>query len=89
VVAPEGTAILAIGMAAGRLSGHTALGSFLAMIGLAPVLAVTRGQRGAWTGVAIVVPLLAKRLLGNGPPEGRSRLGVYLRRLVLDRDVLR
>ncbi len=86
VLAPEGTAVLAIGMAGGRLSGNTALGSFLAMVGLAPVLAVTRGRRGAWTGVAIVVPLLAKRLLGNGPPEDRSRLGVYLRRLVLDRD---
>jgi glycerol-3-phosphate acyltransferase PlsY len=86
VLAPEGTAVLAVGMAGGRLSGHTALGSFLAMLGLAPTLAVTRGRRGAWTGVAIVVPLLAKRLLGNGPPESRSRLRVYLRRLVLDRD---
>ena len=89
VLAPAGTAVLAVGMAGGRLSGHTALGSFLAMLGLAPALAVTRGRRGAWTGVAIVVPLLTKRLLGNGPPEGRSRLGVYLRRLVLDRDGLR
>ncbi|HEY3702335.1 MAG TPA: glycerol-3-phosphate acyltransferase [Acidimicrobiales bacterium] len=89
VSAPEGTALLAVGLAGGRLSGHTALGSFLAMLGLAPALAATRGRRGAWTGVAIVLPLLAKRLLGNGPPEGRSRLGTYLCRLVLDRDVLR
>ena len=89
VLAPEGAAVLAVGLAGGRLSGHTALGSFLAMLGLAPALAVTRGRQGAWTGVAIVAPLLAKRLLGNGPPEGRSRLGIYLRRLVLDRDVLR
>jgi glycerol-3-phosphate acyltransferase PlsY len=89
VLAPEGTAVLAVGLAGGRLSGHTALGSFLAMLGLAPALAATRGRRGAWTGAAIVVPLLAKRLLGNGPPEGRSRLDTYLCRLVLDRDVLR
>jgi glycerol-3-phosphate acyltransferase PlsY len=89
VLAPEGTAVLAAGMAAGRLSSNTALGSFVAMVGLAPVLAVTRGRGGAWTGVAIVAPLLAKRLLGNGPPEGGSPLGVYLRRLVLDRDVIR
>jgi glycerol-3-phosphate acyltransferase PlsY len=89
VLAPEGAAVLAVGMAGGRLSGHTALGSFLAMMGLAPALAMTRGRRGAWTGVAIVMPLLAKRLLGNGPPEGRSRLGVYIRRLVLDRDLPR
>jgi acyl phosphate:glycerol-3-phosphate acyltransferase len=89
VLAPEGTVVLAVGMAGGRLTGHTALGSFLAMVGLAPLLAWTRGRRGAGTGVAIVVPLLAKRLLGNGPPEGRPRLGVYLSRLVLDRDALR
>jgi glycerol-3-phosphate acyltransferase PlsY len=89
VLAPEGTAVLAAGMAGGRLSGHTALGSFVAMVGLAPVLAVTRGRSGAWTGVAIVAPLLAKRLLGNGPPKGASRLSVYLSRLVLDRDVIR
>ena len=44
---------------------------------------------GQQSGYQRFIDALAKRLLGNGPPEGRSRLGVYLRRLVLDRDVLR
>src|SRR5262249_3298913 len=66
-----------------RAGGSVALG------GVPRARAAGGGRRGAWTGVAVVAPLLAKRLLGIGPPEGPSRLGVYLRRLVLDRDVTR
>ena len=37
------------------------------------------------TAAAVVVPMLIKRLAGNGPPD-RPSAGIYLRRFLLDRD---
>jgi acyl phosphate:glycerol-3-phosphate acyltransferase len=87
-----GTVTLAIGLAAGRLAKATGLGSFLADVALVPVLHRTKGRAGAMIGVAVVGPLLAKRLMGNrrpdrraaGPGHGLHR--VYLHRLVFDSD---
>jgi glycerol-3-phosphate acyltransferase PlsY len=80
-----GTVTLAVGLAAGRLAKHTGLGSFLADAALVPVLHRTKGRAGAMIGVAVVGPLLAKRLMGNRRPE-RPGPGVYLHRLVFDSD---
>jgi glycerol-3-phosphate acyltransferase PlsY len=80
-----GTVTLAIGLAAGRLAKHTGLGSFLADVALVPVLHRTKGRAGAMIGLAVVVPLLAKRLMGNRRPD-RPAPGVYLHRLVFDDD---
>jgi acyl phosphate:glycerol-3-phosphate acyltransferase len=80
-----GTVTLAIGLAAGRLAKATGLGSFLADVALVPVLHRTKGRAGAMIGVAVVGPLLAKRLMGNRRPD-RPGAGVYLHRLVFDRD---
>jgi acyl phosphate:glycerol-3-phosphate acyltransferase len=80
-----GTVTLAIGLAAGRLAKHTGLGSFLADVALVPVLHRTKGRAGAMIGAAVVAPLLAKRLMGNRPPD-RPGLGVYVHRLVFDSD---
>lgn len=85
VLAPEAAALIATGLVAGRLSRHTAAGCFWAILSLLPVLAGTRGRPGLWLGAAVSGPLVAKRLLGNCAPADPS-LGVYLNRLVLDRD---
>jgi glycerol-3-phosphate acyltransferase PlsY len=87
VVAWPGTALLLAGLAAGRLAGETALGALAAQAGLVPLLAATRGRRGLFAGIAVLVPLLAKRLAGNAPPSPGSRPAqVYLARLLYDRD---
>ncbi|HZD18368.1 MAG TPA: glycerol-3-phosphate acyltransferase [Actinomycetota bacterium] len=82
-----GVAVLGAGLAGGRLARRTSLGCFLSYLALVPVLAITRGRRGALAGAAVLVPLLAKRLVGNAPPPpGRSRARVLLHRLVHDQD---
>jgi hypothetical protein len=64
-----------------------ALGALVAQAGLVPVLAGTRGRRGRPAGIAVLVPLVAKRLAGNAPPPPGSRPAqVYLARLLHDRD---
>jgi acyl phosphate:glycerol-3-phosphate acyltransferase len=85
VSAPAGAAVLAAGLAMGRLGGETAVGSFLADILVIPLSTKAHGRRGAMAAAAVVVPMLTKRLLGNAPPKCGGR-AVYLRRLVLDRD---
>lgn len=87
VLAPEGAALLGLGLAGGRLLGETGAGCFWATLVLIPVVAATRGRSGVLTGIAVAAPLLAKRVAGNGRPSQPS-LGVYLKRLVLDRDEL-
>jgi glycerol-3-phosphate acyltransferase PlsY len=80
-----GTVTLAAGLAAGRLARATGLGSFLADVALVPVLARSRGRPGALAGLAVVGPLLAKRVVGNRAPQ-RASARVYGHRLVYDRD---
>jgi glycerol-3-phosphate acyltransferase PlsY len=80
-----GALTLALGLAGGRLARATGVGCFVALAGLPAVLAVTRGSVGAVLGVALVVPMLVKRVVGNRPPAQR-RPAVYLCRLVCDRD---
>jgi glycerol-3-phosphate acyltransferase PlsY len=63
----------------------TGLGGFLADMAVVPVLARTRGSAGALMGLAVVTPMLAKRLVGNRPPVRRD-LATYATRLVFDRD---
>jgi glycerol-3-phosphate acyltransferase PlsY len=69
----------------GRLLRHSGLACFLAEVALAPVLALTHGASGALAGGAIAVPMLVKRVLGNGRPH-RPGLRAYGRRLLFDHD---
>ena len=80
-----GSATLLAGLAAGRLAGRTGLGGFLADLALVPVLGRTQGRAGVGAGLAVVVPMLAKRLTGNRPPSERTP-AVYAHRLLFDRD---
>ncbi len=86
VNAPAGVAVLGAGLAGGRLARRTSFGCFLSFLALVPVLARVHGRRGALAGAAVLVPILAKRLVGNAPPSGPDRLRVYLTRLVHDQD---
>jgi glycerol-3-phosphate acyltransferase PlsY len=85
-VAPEGSALLLGGLAAGKLAGVTSVGAIAADLALVPVLARRRGLHGALLGAAVVLPMLVKRLAGNEPPPAARRLPVYAARLVFDQD---
>jgi glycerol-3-phosphate acyltransferase PlsY len=80
-----GAILLLVAMVLGRWSHQTGLGSFLGEVALAPVLAITNGGTAAIAGAAIAVPMLAKRVMGNGrPPDAGLR--AYGRRLLFDHD---
>jgi len=85
VNAPAGAALLLAGLALGRLAGETALGSLAADMALVPLARRYHGDAGALAAVAVLVPMLWKRLCGNGPPR-EARWDVYLCRLLFDRD---
>jgi hypothetical protein len=85
VNAPAGAAVLLAGLAFGRLAGETALGSLAADVALVPVACRFHGTSGAVAAAAVLVPMVLKRLAGNGRPAQR-RPEVYLNRLLFDRD---
>jgi glycerol-3-phosphate acyltransferase PlsY len=81
----DGALLLLGGLAAGRLARHTGAGGLGAQAALVPFLARRRGAMAALAGAAVVVPMIAKRLLGNQRPENPTAM-VYVRRLVFDND---
>ncbi|MHB1447016.1 MAG: glycerol-3-phosphate acyltransferase [Acidimicrobiales bacterium] len=85
VVAPEGAVLLLGGLTVGRLVHHSGIGTLVGQLAVIPVLRATRGRQGALAGVAVVVPMLAKRVMGNSRPASQSPI-VYLARLLFDRD---
>jgi glycerol-3-phosphate acyltransferase PlsY len=85
VVAWPGAVLLLAGMILGKAMGETALGALGAEIALTPVLAVTHGSTGALAGVAVAVPMIVKRVVGNSRPAPPRRQ-TYVTRLLYDRD---
>jgi glycerol-3-phosphate acyltransferase PlsY len=85
VLAWPGSVVLLAGLAIGKVFHHTGLGSVISQAALPPVLAVTDGRLGLAVGLAAVVPMWAKRIVGNRPPADRS-VGVYLFRWLYDHD---
>jgi acyl phosphate:glycerol-3-phosphate acyltransferase len=83
VTAPPGTLVLLAGLAAGRLGGETAIGALAADAALFPVVRRFGGTHAGHAALAVLVPMLAKRLLGNHRAPSRQ---AYLWRLLLDRD---
>ena len=84
VLAPEGAAVLLAGVAVGRAAtGDSAIGAFAAYAVLPFVLYRTRGRAGLLTAMAVLVPMLGKRLAGNRRAHDAD---VYLWRLLYDRD---
>jgi glycerol-3-phosphate acyltransferase PlsY len=84
VHAPEGTVVLGAGLAAGKLSGQTGLGSFLAQAAL-PIILLRRGRGALAFGLSLTAVMWLKRLLGNSRPVEPTE-GVYRRRLIFDHD---
>jgi len=82
---PAGAAFLLAGLTVGRLGGESAIGVLLADLAMVPLLARLGRRRGGLAGAAVVVPMVVKRLLGNARPAAPGP-GVYLWRLLLDRD---
>ncbi len=85
VTAWPGAVLLIVGLLAGKLFGETGVGALVAEVALTPVLAVWGGGVGALAGLAIAVPMLVKRVLGNAPPSG-DRRRAYVHRLLYDND---
>ncbi|HMC52927.1 MAG TPA: glycerol-3-phosphate acyltransferase [Acidimicrobiales bacterium] len=84
---PAGAAFLLAGLTLGRLAGESAVGVLVADLAMVPFLSRFGGRRGRLAGAAVVVPMLLKRLSGNARPVSPGA-GVYLWRLLLDRDRL-
>lgn len=81
--APEVTAVVGVGLGAGRLAHQSGLGTFF---GLAAVpLACAWRRHGALAGALVIAPILAKRLVGNDAGLPRH-LAVLIARLLADRD---
>jgi glycerol-3-phosphate acyltransferase PlsY len=80
-----GTVLLLASLVISRAFKQTGIGAFVGEVALTPVLAITNGADGALAGAAIAVPMLLKRVLGNGPPTERS-VRVYVHRLLFDHD---
>lgn len=80
-----GSVVIVLGLVSGRFVRQTGAGSFLGIVALAPVLWLVQGSDGWWVGVAVAVPMLAKRVVGNAPPP-RPGVRASLHRLVFDND---
>jgi acyl phosphate:glycerol-3-phosphate acyltransferase len=87
VAAPPGAALVTGAIAAGYVVGDTAPACFAAQLLLVPVLAAFRGRGSAALGLAMVAPMLVKRLMGNKPLMPVPPRQNYLTRLVYDRDM--
>jgi glycerol-3-phosphate acyltransferase PlsY len=87
VAAPPGAALVTGAVAAGHVAGDTAPTCFAAQLLLIPVLGACRGREGVLLGLAMVTPMLVKRLVGNKPLAPVPVWQTYLTRLIYDRDV--
>lgn len=84
-LAPETSALVGLALGLGRLVHRSGAATFAALVALPTLLAATRGRSGAAAGALLVVPVLAKRVLGNDNRIPASR-AVLVERLVADRD---
>ena len=85
VQAWPGAVLLLGGLVVGKAFRETGFGGFVAEVLLTPVLALLEGATGALVGITIAVPMLVKRVAGNGRPA-RTGPRTYLIRLLYDRE---
>lgn len=85
VQAWPGAVLLLLGLVVGKAFGQTGLGGFVAEAALAPALLLVDGRAAAVAGVAVALPMLVKRVMGNGRPVD-SGVRPYVTRLLYDRE---
>jgi glycerol-3-phosphate acyltransferase PlsY len=85
VLAWSGSLVLLGGLAAGKLAGRTAVGSFAAQALLPAVAGIVHGAVGVVVGIVLVIPMWAKRIAGNRRPA-RPGLATRWYRLLHDAD---
>lgn len=85
VQAWPGAVLLLLGLVIGKALGQTGLGGFVAEVALAPGLLLLDGRAAALAAVAVAVPMLVKRVMGNGRPRDPG-VHVYVTRLLYDRE---
>lgn len=85
VQAWPGAVLLLVGLVIGKAFGQTGLGGFVGEVLLIPFLGIGGGGTATLAGLAVVVPMLVKRVLGNGPPAAPG-VQPYVTRLVFDRE---
>ena len=86
VVAPSSAALVVGGIAVGYVAGDTAPTCFAAQLLLVPVLSAGQGRGGALLGLAMVVQMLAKRLLSNSPLTRGHLRPAYVIPMIYDCD---
>lgn len=83
----EGSVHLLAALAVGKALDATSLGAFAGYVTLPPLMAARRGRAGLAAALALLVPMLTKRVIGNrGLPEGEDACRVAWTRLVFDQD---
>jgi glycerol-3-phosphate acyltransferase PlsY len=85
VTAWPGSVLLLGALATGRVAKQTGLVMFVAEAALVPVVARSRGWRGALAAACVVAPMLAKRAAGN-QPLARGGWRARAERVLFDRD---
>jgi glycerol-3-phosphate acyltransferase PlsY len=71
-------------MIAGKAFDETGLGTFVGLLALVPAAGLVGGGPGAAAGIAVAVPMLVKRALGNAPSR-HDPARLYLERMLYDR----
>jgi glycerol-3-phosphate acyltransferase PlsY len=82
----QGSVHLLATLAAGKAARSTSLGAFAGYVTLPVVMARYRGRDGALAAVALLVPMLLKRVVGNQPLPEEGTARVALTRLLFDQD---
>jgi glycerol-3-phosphate acyltransferase PlsY len=83
----QGSLHLLISMAAGKLNKATSLGAFAGFVTLPIVMWRNRGGAGMVASLALLAPLLIKRVAGNTSlPRDETRSSVAVTRLLFDQD---
>jgi glycerol-3-phosphate acyltransferase PlsY len=80
-----GAALLLAGLVIGRLVKETGLAALLGDVAMVALLGVSTGAWGVALGLAVVLPMLVKRVVGNTRSESAG-LRVYVNRLLFDAD---
>lgn len=81
-----GSAYMLGSLILGKALQATSLGAFCGFVTLPTVMSRARGSNGSRAAWLLVIPMLAKRVLGNQPLPARGRAQIAATRLLFDQD---